>query len=54
MDDLMATAAFKTKAIFINKKIAEVLDAKGFHHKKWRSNCPEILSDMSKRSEADG
>ena len=49
MGDLMATAASKMVAISIIKELAEVQHSKEFYLKKWRSNYPEILSDLSER-----
>ncbi|GFQ68132.1 DUF1758 domain-containing protein [Trichonephila clavata] len=47
-DDLMAGATSSKEAITsIKKTLSEVLEARGFHLRKWRSYSPDVLSRIS-------
>ncbi|XP_054709241.1 uncharacterized protein LOC129218946 [Uloborus diversus] len=45
IDDLMSGSNSNEEAIATIKTLSEVLEARGFHLRKWRSNSPQVLSD---------
>ncbi|GFR08091.1 DUF1758 domain-containing protein [Trichonephila clavata] len=47
IDDLMAGATSSEEAITSIKTLSQVLEARGFHLRKWRSNSPDVLSRIS-------
>ncbi|GFR09639.1 DUF1758 domain-containing protein [Trichonephila clavata] len=47
IDDLMAGATSSEEAITSKKTLSQVLEARGFHFRKWRSNSPDVLSHIS-------
>ncbi|GFW05545.1 DUF1758 domain-containing protein [Trichonephila clavipes] len=47
IDDLMAGAPSSEEAIFLIKTLSSILEAKGYHLRKWRSNSSEVLSRIS-------
>ncbi|GFV65351.1 DUF1758 domain-containing protein [Trichonephila clavipes] len=47
IDDLMAGAPLSEEAISLIKTLSNILEARGFHLKKWRSNSSEVLSRIS-------
>ncbi|GFW90786.1 integrase catalytic domain-containing protein [Trichonephila clavipes] len=47
IDDLMAGASSSEKAISLIKTLYSILEARGFHLRKWRSNSSEVLSRIS-------
>ncbi|GFQ71316.1 DUF1758 domain-containing protein [Trichonephila clavata] len=44
VDDLLAGATSSEEAITSIKTLSRVLEARGFHLRKWRSNSPDVLS----------
>ncbi|GFV85204.1 DUF1758 domain-containing protein [Trichonephila clavipes] len=44
IDDLMAGAPSSEEAISLIKTLSSILEARGFHLRKWRSNSSEVLS----------
>lgn len=50
MDDLMAGSETVQSAISTATKLTELLEERGFHLRKWRSNSPEFLSRLSTKS----
>ncbi|GFW94123.1 DUF1758 domain-containing protein, partial [Trichonephila clavipes] len=53
IDDLMAGAPSSEKAISLIKTLSSILEARGFHLRKWRSNSSEVLSRISSNSVGD-
>ncbi|GFW65448.1 DUF1758 domain-containing protein [Trichonephila clavipes] len=47
IDDLMAGAPSSEEAISLIKTLSNILEARGFHLRKWRSNSSEVLSRIS-------
>ncbi|KAF8785634.1 hypothetical protein HNY73_011149 [Argiope bruennichi] len=47
MDDLMAGAKSNEEAIALIQKLSEILDVRGFHLRKWRSNSPHVLNNLA-------
>ncbi|GFV32103.1 DUF1758 domain-containing protein [Trichonephila clavipes] len=47
IDDLMAGAPSSEEAISLIKTLSSILEARGFHLRKWRSNSSEVLSRIS-------
>ncbi|GFW60872.1 integrase catalytic domain-containing protein [Trichonephila clavipes] len=47
IDDLMAGAPSSEEAISLMKTLSNILEARGFHLRKWRSNSSEVLSRIS-------
>ncbi|GFW14698.1 DUF1758 domain-containing protein [Trichonephila clavipes] len=47
IDDLMAGAISSEEAISLIKKLSSILEARGFHLRKWRFNSSEVLSRIS-------
>ncbi|GFQ99690.1 DUF1758 domain-containing protein [Trichonephila clavata] len=47
IDDLMAGATSSEEAITSIKTLSQVLEARRFHLRKWRSNSPDVLSRIS-------
>ncbi|GFW32779.1 DUF1758 domain-containing protein [Trichonephila clavipes] len=47
IDDLMAGAPSSEEAISLIKPLSNILEARGFHLRKWRSNSSEVLSRIS-------
>ncbi|GFV97784.1 DUF1758 domain-containing protein [Trichonephila clavipes] len=47
IDDLMAGAPSNEEAISLIKTLSNILEARGFHLRKWRSNSSEVLSRIS-------
>ncbi|GFV96520.1 integrase catalytic domain-containing protein [Trichonephila clavipes] len=47
IDDLMAGAPSSEEAISLIKTLSSILEAGGFHLRKWRSNSSEVLSRIS-------
>ncbi|GFW76585.1 DUF1758 domain-containing protein [Trichonephila clavipes] len=45
--DLMAGAPSSEEAISLIKTLSSILEARGFHLRKWRSNSSEVLSHIS-------
>ncbi|KAF8786764.1 hypothetical protein HNY73_008437 [Argiope bruennichi] len=47
LDDLMAGAKSNEEAIALIQKLSEILDVRGFHLRKWRSNSPHVLNNLA-------
>ncbi|GFU96473.1 uncharacterized protein TNCV_90461 [Trichonephila clavipes] len=47
IDDLMVGAPSSEEAISLIKTLSSILEARGFHLRKWRSNSSEVLSRIS-------
>ncbi|GFQ88895.1 DUF1758 domain-containing protein [Trichonephila clavata] len=47
INDLMAGATSSEEAITLIKTLSQVLEARGFHLRKWRFNSPDVLSRIS-------
>ncbi|GFS97218.1 DUF1758 domain-containing protein [Trichonephila clavipes] len=47
IDDLMAGAPSSEEAISLIKTLSGILEARGFHLRKWRSNSSEVFSRIS-------
>ncbi|GFQ68832.1 DUF1758 domain-containing protein [Trichonephila clavata] len=47
IEDLMLGATSSEEAIISIKTLSQVLEARGFHLRKWRSNSPDVLSRIS-------
>ncbi|GFU36033.1 DUF1758 domain-containing protein [Trichonephila clavipes] len=47
IDDLMAGAPSSEEAISLIKTLSSILEARGFHLRKWRSSSSEVLSRIS-------
>ncbi|GFU77371.1 DUF1758 domain-containing protein [Trichonephila clavipes] len=47
IDDLMKGAPSSEEAISLIKTLSSILEARGFHLRKWRSNSSEVLSRIS-------